>query len=279
MKKIITITTDFGNTDAYVSIMKGVILSINRETILIDITNEIKPYSIVSASYVLCSAWNYYPQGTIFLSVVDPGVGSKRGILIATEGERENPRVLIAPDNGTVSMLTRMKKITHFYRPSEIAMNEIQKLFPQRSSTFHGRDIFSPLAGLTAKYGLQMVLGESIKPVILESVNPVIQNKGGIKKIQGKIIHIDHFGNCVSSIRRDNLGDSIEEETLKKTAIRIKQFKIDGIMHYFNEVPSGMPLAYIGSASFIETALNQGNMAKELGIRIGDNIELEIPSQ
>ncbi len=281
MRGIIAILTDFGNQDAYTAIMKGVILSINRETTIIDITNEVKPYSIISASYLLYTAWDYYPKGTVFLSVVDPGVGSSRGILIAKSNTHS--KILITPDNGTVSMLVRMKRLDEFYRPSKEVMAKIKDLMPETSSTFHGRDIFSPLAALISRNGIMQIVGERTTPLLLDDVTPSISRKNpiGEKPIQlvtGRILHIDNFGNCISSIHREDISSQPgTPNTHGKDILDIKigKLRLKKLSNYFSEVETGKPLAYIGSSGFLEIAINQGNASSAFGIKIGDSITVK----
>ena len=294
MNGIIAILTDFGNQDAYPAIMKGVILSINREAIIIDVTHQVKPYSIVSASYLLYTAWDYYPEGTTFLAVIDPGVGSSRGILIATDKPRS--KVLVTPDNGIVSMLVRMKKLENFYRPSEETMKSIKQLIPNTSSTFHGRDIFSPLTALISKNGIEEIVGEEISPQILADLSPTISVENSVEGnpvttlIKGKILHIDNFGNCISSIHKNDmltakkiLGLQAKIETNLPTTpidIQVGKIHLHKLSDYFSQADIGSALAYIGSSGFLEIAINQGNAASTLDIEIGDevNVRNKIPT-
>ena len=270
MNGIIAILTDFGNRDAYTAAMKGVILSLNRKATIIDICHQIPSYSIVSASYLIYTVWDYYPEGTTFLSVVDPGVGSSRGILIAIDSIHS--KTLVTPDNGTVSMLVRMKKVDSFYKPSDDAINRIKKLIPNTSSTFHGRDIFSPLAALISLEKTDSLIGGNIKPHLLNDVNPKISSTKSTKIIEGKILHIDSFGNCISSIHQKDIPTPDILTKRLSLDIQVGKTKLKKLSAYFSQVSRGEPLAYIGSSGFIEVAINQGNAASSLKIRIGDKI-------
>ncbi len=244
--------TDFGISDSYVGIMKAVMLNIYPDISFIDISHSINPFNIISASYLLYSAWDYFPTGTIFLSVVDPGVGTARKTLIYIY----NGNILITPDNGTVSLLKRMHRRGRTFIVSEKA---IEKIRIGTSDTFHGRDIFAPLAAGIAKNGLDSIEVHEADALIHKSVWPDIDIKKG--KISGYFIHSDHFGNCISSVHVSDLAGMPGESSIR---INIGEIVIQGVKRCFSDVAPGEFLVYQGSAGFLEVAVREGNAAKRL---------------
>ncbi|NOY08871.1 MAG: SAM-dependent chlorinase/fluorinase [Spirochaetes bacterium] len=269
MDKTIAIITDFGTHDAYAAIMKGVISGLNPDISIIDITHEVEPFCIASASFLLYSCWDYFPEGTIFLSVVDPGVGSKRGILIAEQKDK----FLITPDNGSATLLYYRKEGFKAYAPSARIMRRIRNRIPEISRTFHGRDIFAPLAALLSVEGIEKVRGKMRKPVLLRNLMPLKDNPGDKETgiIRGTILHIDRFGNCISSIHADDLAGFAGKAGI---IVEIGNIKIRGIKNYFSEVPDVYILAYFGSSGFLEIAANMRNASQIYKIKTGDSVTL-----
>ena len=265
MDKTIAIITDFGTHDAYVAIMKGIISGLNPDISIIDISHEVEPFDIASVSFLLYTCWDYFPQGTIFLSVVDPGVGSKREILIAEQKDK----FLITPDNGSITLLYYRKESFKTYTPSAGIMRRITDRIPEISRTFHGRDIFAPLAALLSLEGIKKVIGKMQRPVLLRNLMPVKDEETGI--IRGTILHIDRFGNCISSIHADDLAGFTGKAGI---IVETGSTKIRGIKNYFSEVPSSHILAYFGSSGFLEIAANMRNASQILKIKTGDSVAL-----
>jgi len=264
-KKIIALITDFGTHDAYTAVMKGILLRINPTLSIIDITQEIDPFNIESVSFILYSSWDYFPKDTIFLSVVDPGVGSKRNILLA----EQNGKILVAPDNGSVTFLYNKKENFRTWAPS---LRVLSLIPPPAGSTFHGRDIFAPLAGLISLKGIEEAAGKKLSPILLKSLQPVIDRKA--HSLTGKIIHIDRFGNCISSISINDFLTLTKPDNKKTATIRAGGIKIKGIMDYFSRVSKGVPLSYFGSTGFLEIAVNMGNASEVLKIKMGDKVSV-----
>lgn len=251
MVKTIALISDFGYKDAYVGVMKGVMLGINSKLKFIDVCNDIKPFNILSASYILYTAWDYFPEDTTFLSVVDPGVGSGRKILISTYGNK----FLISPDNGTVSLLQKMKKNLVHYNIDGLVL---EKVMTSDCNTFHGRSIFAPLAANIATYGIEIVTAKKkTNPVLLNDINPEYNWAKGI--IKGKIMHIDGFGNCITNVHESDL--KVGNKTIE---IHISGHTIHGISNYYSEVETGKLLCYIGSSGFMEIGVREGDAHKLL---------------
>ncbi len=250
---IITLLTDFGTADPYVSAMKGIALSINPAVQLVDITHEVTPHDVAEAGYVLAMSFGYYPRGTVHLVVVDPGVGSARRILAAeVEGQ-----VLMAPDNGLLTMVLATSPPTRLVRVS----NSDYFHHPV-SMTFHGRDIFAPVA---AHLTLGVDLGE-MGPAAeeyerLEAATATVSRSA----IDGQVIHVDRFGNLVTNITREDIHALHGEQT---TALRVHVAaeEISGVSRTYAEVGLGALLAVIGSTGLLEISTNRGSAADVLGV-------------
>lgn len=251
--RAITLLTDFGVSDNYVGIMKGVILGINPHAIVIDITHDVPPQDVWAAAYLLATAHPYFPAGTVHVAVVDPGVGTERRA-IAVETERA---FFVAPDNGLLTPILKEEKIRRV-----VALTEPRYWLPEPGATFHGRDIFAPVA---AHLSLGVPLGEMgpevDDPVLLNWPYPQKRPDGSIV---GHVLHIDRFGNLVTDIHQKDINGDV---TLEVAGLRLQ-----GLKRTFADVEIGEPLAYIGSTGRLEIAIRQGNAAETFKIRRGDEI-------
>ncbi len=250
---LITFLSDFGISDTYVSQVKGVILSVNPEAKIIDITHNLHPGDVQSASYLLWSAYRFFPAGTVHLAVVDPGVGTKRkGIIVETE-----IYFFVGPDNGLFTMPLREERIK---KVIEINMG----LFNGVSNTFHGRDIFAPVSAQLSKGVPSKKFGDEIAPDKLQFLRiseSVIEGD----KISGRIIYIDNFGNLITNIPASAL-------KAKQITVKIKNRRISGLMRTYGDVPKGNLLALINSSGLLEISLNSGSAVKLLRCRQGEQV-------
>ena len=196
-RPIITLTTDFGEADYYVPAMKGVIHTINPAAEVIDLTHLIPPHDIYAAAFTLMCCYKDFPRGTIHLVVVDPGVGSSRRPILVAAGDY----TFVGPDNGVFSYIyqreqsARIVHLTaeHYFRPTV-------------SNTFHGRDVFAPVAAYVSKLVDWQKMGEEISdPVRFNTPTPVVLSD---KAIRGHVIHIDRFGNVITNITRNELTEA-----------------------------------------------------------------------
>ena len=256
----IALLTDFGSGE-YTGIMKGVLADLAPGTRVIDVSHDLSRFSILSAAYVLYSAWDYFPRGTVFCVVVDPGVGSRRGLLFAEAGQRR----LVAPDNGVVSLLARFKADLRCYRLRRPAGRGPSG--PALSATFHGRDILAPAAARAAAGTTDRLRGDVIAPHICPHASPEASRQDSL--YTGCILHIDHFGNCVSSLHKSDLKTLGDAARLRVTAGDFTQV---GLKHHYAEVPRGQPLAYLDSSGFLEIALREENAARRLGLKLLDRV-------
>ncbi len=259
---IITLTTDFGLTDGYVGTMKGVILSIGPTAIIVDISHDIAPQDVREAAYVLYAAYPYFPQGTIHVVVVDPGVGSERRAIAL----RTPQATFVAPDNGVLSYVVareRVEEIAHLTNPR-------YHLSPV-SRTFHGRDIFAPVAAHLAR-GIPLAeLGEPLTEIITFSL-PRPQFRPD-RDIVGQVIHVDRFGNLITSIMSKDL---VDHSLPGESVVQIKGQSIRGIVNTYAEVTSGKLLALIGSEGHLEISVSGGSASQTLEAKVGDKVLLEV---
>ncbi len=262
----LAIITDFGYRDHYVGAMKGVIASIAPDTPVIDITHGIPAQSIVAGAIALRESWRYFPPRTIFLAVIDPGVGTARApIAIET---RSGAR-LVGPDNGVLWLAA-----------SEAGIKRIVKLTSTRhrltsvSATFHGRDIFAPAAAHLSRGTPLASLGPSLRSIEkLELPRPVQSSR----ELRGEVIYVDSFGNLVSNIDRDGAAQFKACFRDKTVSVRIKRVTAAiPIVEAYAAVPKGAPLAIFSSFGLLEVALRDGNAAMQFGAGPGSSLSLVV---
>jgi len=263
---IITLLSDFGSKDPYVAEIKAVILSIHPQARIVDITHEIEKFNIRMAAFVLASAAPYFPPGTIHVGVVDPGVGTKRRPIIV-ETKRS---CYVGPDNGLLMLAVQKEGVGHVYH-----VNNPHYMLPRVSRTFHGRDIFAPVAAHLARGRSPSEFGPEIQDYSLpEFAKPHV----GEGELLGEVLHIDDFGNIVSNI---------SAKDLEKMGIRegcSLRVKLDGktltlkLCSAYGEVPAKTPLAIIGSSDFLEVSVNQGSASRTFKAKIGDPLRVSLAS-
>jgi len=262
---VITLLTDFGTDDEYVGLMKGVILSINPAATIVDITHQIDRQDIIQAAFSIYSGYHYFPEGTVHLIVVDPGVGTERGLLAL---KLEN-HFFVAPDNGVLSLLLNEKNVS--------SLNLIKNPNYFRASvsrTFHGRDIIAPV-GAHITNGLEVnELGPEIDVqniVCLESLGARCTETGELK---GEVVAIDHFGNLITNIKSEQLAECLHAGSQEEIRIRIRSNVIRGLSETYASVGSNTPLALIGSRGYLEIAINGGNAAQHLNAEKGEYVRV-----
>jgi len=237
---MIALMTDFGQRDAYPGIMKGVIKSIHPQVEIVDLTHSIPPQDLDSARFVLWSSYKYYPKGTIFVWVIDPGVGSKREILVI----QTQDYLFIVPDNGLMDYVLAelpVKLIMAVENP-RLKLEEI-------SHTFHGRDIFAPTAAhLSAGFLLTQV-----GPVRSYTIplSPFIEPLGGEKKVLGRVIYTDYFGNLITNLKISEWGEGYVQMASHKIPLGVS----------YHSVAPGELVGIRGSHGLVEIAQRDGNAA------------------
>jgi len=262
MRGVITLLTDFGSKDHYVASMKGVILNICPRAIIVDITHDVPKFSISTAAFILKCSYKYFPKDTIHVVVVDPGVGTKRrAITVETRNY-----VFVGPDNGVLMMAALDDGIRRVYSISnpEILRDKI-------SFTFHGRDIFAPVAAhITCGFKIENV-GERIDNYLIPDF---VQARKYDKTIEGEVVHIDDFGNVITNITRRDI-NSIGLNYGEKVNLRIndKEYVLP-FMETFGCLEKGQPVLIIDSEEYLELCVNLGNAAELFKAKIGDRIIL-----
>ncbi len=254
---IITLTTDFGIDDSYVAEMKGVIPSINPEVTIVDICHTINPQNIAQAAYILSTTNRRFPRGTIHIVVVDPGVGTERqAVLLINEHG-----YFLGPDNGVLSCVVEEagEGIEAF------AITNPSFWLSPLSDTFHGRDIFAPVAAHLSLGAPPHEIGDLI-PSLTTFVLPRPQI-GEDRMLIGKVVHIDHFGNLITDIRRSDLPKG-------RLFIEVCGHIIDNLSTSYEEGEEFM--AIIGSSEQLEVSVQKGSAARYLGARIGDEVKVGV---
>ncbi len=257
---IITLTTDYGSGDHLAGTLKGVILKINPDVTIVDITHQIAPYDTLDGALVIASACRYFPPHTIHVVIVDPGVGTERRPLLV----RGETQYFLAPDNGVLSLVYDREESLSVRRVTA----EHYFLHPI-SRTFHGRDIFAPVAGWLSKNWQPASMGEEITDYKRFSL-PKPKPENGVLK--GVVLRIDNFGNLLTNFTPDD----IPEEVLKSGIIdmQINGRTIERIVANFAQGEPGDPVAIIGSSGYIEIAVNRGSAARLLGAGRGATVTL-----
>lgn len=258
MSQIITLTSDFGLQDHYVSAMKAAILGIAPEVRLVDVSHEIPAQDIMAGAWVIRNAAFMFPPGTVHLVVVDPGVGTDRKPIVL----KVEDQYFVGPDNGIFSLLYDEFK----YKAIKLTNQKYWR--KERSRTFHGRDIFAPVAAHLSNGVSLKELGDPVKDLVTYHWAVPIGDKDGL---QGWVIHIDRFGNLIT-----NISEELLEETIgrRKVRIYVGNTMVDHLVNTFGDVLPGEPAAFIGSSGMLEIGINKGNAAKMLSVDKGAQISL-----
>lgn len=254
---VIALLTDFGVNDPYVGVMKGVILSINPNAVIVDITHGIGKYQVLQGALILKSCYKYFPKGTVFTVVVDPGVGSiRRAIAI-----RSNNYIFIGPDNGILTPAAFDDGVINVYEVKKYTL-------PVISRTFHGRDVFAPVAAHISRGASLEDIGVriSVKNIVSIEVHGAEICSG---EVIGEIVYIDGFGNAVTNIDPNSLKLlGIKEGDLVNVEVNQIRYRIPWVKAY-SDVEPGRPLIITNSFNYIELSINQGNASNTLNLKAG----------
>jgi S-adenosylmethionine hydrolase len=246
MSRIVTLLTDFGTADGYVGEVKGTLLSLAPGATLVDIAHDIPAGDVAAACYVLGRVWRSFPEGTVHLAVVDPGVGSARRALAAEAGGH----CFVAPDNGLLSAVFA----------SEAGRAVKLSVPAEASRTFHGRDVFAPAAARLAAGAALLDLGAHVSdPVTLPA--PLLKVAGG--DLVGEIIHVDRFGTLVTNLPREHVAP--------EGRVRVAGHDLP-LKATFADVPQGEPVAFVGSGGTLEIAVRDGRADVVLGLSRGTEV-------
>lgn len=251
--RFIALLSDFGSNEPFVGAMKGVMLSKAPGLSFIDITHQIPPQDVRTAAFYLMAAMPFVPKGTLFLTVVDPDVGTGRGILWAKTGNCQ----FITPDNGILSWVDEREKV------KEVRFINNSDLFlPKISSTFHGRDIMAPVAAAIARGLPENKIGPVMKDY-RKFPYPRPEKTGN--RVTGRVLAVDHFGNAITNITQQYIS--------VKSIFTLSDKIFKGLKLTYASVAEGEPLALIGSFGFLEFSIRNGNFAGAFGVRPGDEVE------
>jgi S-adenosylmethionine hydrolase len=260
---IISLLTDFGYQDEYVGVLKGVIYRFNPAATIVDLTHGIAAQDVAQAAHVLAAAYPYFPEGSIHVVVVDPGVGSQRAVIAV----RQEGHLFLAPDNGVLSVIWRD------LRPRQVVRVENPAFFlPSLSQTFHGRDIFAPVA---AHLSLGVALSQLGPQRDFEDLIQLPLAQASYlhsRLLEGQVVGVDHFGNLATNLSLRHI------EKLRSAAsrlvIQIAGRCIDDLSTHYGQVDSGRLLALINSRNCLEIALANGNAAAELHAGVGTPVHV-----
>jgi S-adenosylmethionine hydrolase len=259
MRALITLTTDFGLRDPFAGIMKGVILSINADVQLVDLTHQVESFDVLEGALTLAESYRYFPPGTIHMVVVDPGVGSeRRPILVSTPDA-----AFVGPDNGIFSVVYERE------RGFEVRHITAEQYFRRPvSQTFQGRDIFAPVAAWLSRGTAAENLGPVITDYVrLETPKP---QRSGDGLTRGSVLRIDKFGNVTTNFRPVDLPSGVS------FSLRLQDRTVTRLVTSYAAGAPGEVFAIVGSAGFVEIAARQDSAAMILGARKGDPVELEL---
>ncbi len=256
----ITLLTDFGTTEGEHTVMKGVIWNILPGHPIADLSHEISAQNILEAALVLERTAHYFPPETVHVVVVDPGVGTHRRPIAARFGEQ----FFVGPDNGVCSLL--LARAEQAGQPVEIVhIDNPDYWLPDVSPIFHGRDIFAPVGGHLASGVPLAELGTPIEDVVrLEMAQPVVEDD----RIMGEVMHIDHYGNIICNIRREQI------EPLRPVVVSIDEVRLQGMVNTFGEVPVGDLAALYSPHYYLMIAETNGDAAARIGVAVGERVEV-----
>jgi S-adenosylmethionine hydrolase len=261
-RPIITLTTDFGTGDYFVGAMKGVILSINPEVTIVDITHNVLPHDVLDGAVTIGNAYKYYPPKTIHVVVVDPGVGSTRRPLLVAGDQH----YFIGPDNGVFSSVYDQSEALHVWHVIS------EHYFRQPvSNTFHGRDVFAPVAAWLTKSWQTSAFGESITDFVRFAMpKPKVNGK----TVKGVVLRVDHFGNLITNLTPADVPALAAADG--KFTIKAGSGQITKMVPAFSQAAPGEAVGVIGSTGNLEIAMNKGNASRALGAARGAEVTVEL---
>lgn len=258
---VVTLLTDFGDRDYFVASMKGVILGINSQTRIVDLSHQVARHSIEDAAYVLKSCYNYFPDGTVHVVVVDPGVGTQRRPLLVSTSRH----FFVAPDNGVLSYIYR-EEVSVEVREIE---NKQYRL-DSPGSTFDGRDVFAPAAAWLTRGQAPGSYGRLIRDyTTLPAAEALIRD--GV--LEGRIVYVDHFGNLITNVTPSDLQSLRHVTKRQDISIDIGGNLIEGLKTNYAEGSATVPHALINSNGYVEIFLKEAHAANQLGIQLGAMVQ------
>jgi hypothetical protein len=258
---IVTFTTDYGVADGYVGALKGVVLSIAPDAVLVDITHQVPPQDVPTGAFLLSQAAPLFPAGTIHVGVVDPGVGGDRAeVVVASRGH-----VFVGPDNGLLALAAP---------PPVFAYRIVNPAFRREpvSATFHGRDVFAPAAGRLAAGAAVQEAGPR-----LDGLVPFMAGIEGASGGEARVVHVDRYGNIITSLPGRDLPGT-PGATLRLELFPHRTSATLAVGRTFSDVAAGQLVTYVGSAGLVEIAVRNGSASEHLGAHRGQLLRLRTPS-
>jgi S-adenosyl-L-methionine hydrolase (adenosine-forming) len=261
-RPIITLTTDYGTSDHLVGVLKGVILSINPEVNIIDITHRVLAHDVLDGALTIGQAYKFFPPKTIHLIVVDPGVGTpRRPVLVAGD-----QHYFVAPDNGVLSSVYDQTEALYVWNitSEHYFRNPV-------SNTFHGRDIFAPVAAWLSKSWQSSSFGDPITDFVRFAL-PKPKTVGNL--VKGAVLRVDHFGNLITNITAEDVPALVAADG--KFTIRLGNGQVSKVVQTFAQGAAGEVVGIIGSSGFLEISVNKGNAARTLAAARGAEVTIEL---
>ncbi len=262
-KAQVALITDFGTRDYFVASVKGVILSINPDAAITDITHEIPGFNIQAASFILWACYRFFPQGTIFLVVVDPGVGSNRHLVLA----KTDRYYFIAPDNGVLTLVVKQE------RPEVYEISSRDYFISDRKTTFEARDKMAPVA---AWLSLGVPLSEIARPTSSVKELDFSEPRLGSKEIQGYIIYQDRFGNLITNINQHLISQLLDNNRGANPVLTVGKKKISEMAATYSRSSAEKPFFMINSLGLLEIAVYKKPAAEILGLEPGEAVILRV---
>lgn len=259
---IITITTDYGTSDHLVGVLKGVILRIAPNATIVDINHHVAPFDLLDGALTIAAAYRYFPARTVHLVVVDPGVGTQRRPILVTADQF----YFVAPDNGVLSLI--------YEREPAVTVRHITAehyFLSPVSNTFHGRDVFAPVAAWLAKTSQTEAMGDEISDYVRFALP---RPKAAGAALKGVVLRVDSFGNLMTNFTAEDLPAAMGTDG--KLKLQVGGKRVEKLAQTFANGASGEPVAIIGSSGFLEIAVNKGQAARVLGVNRGAEVLLEI---
>ncbi|MBI5190457.1 MAG: SAM-dependent chlorinase/fluorinase [Nitrospirae bacterium] len=262
-KNIIALTTDFGTSDYFVGSIKGVMLGINPNAKIIDVTHDIPSHDIWSAAYILGMTYKYFPQYSIHLAVADPGVGSARRAIMAITDKQ----YFLAPDNGLLSFIFEDPDFSRV-----IHINAEHYYLPVVGSTFHARDIFAPVAGWLSKGVEPEKMGDEITDYVRFAVPK--PKKEGETVLSGEVVYIDKFGNCITNLHFEDIRTMAESTGSGSYSIAFKETAVDKLSPFYASVKKGEHGIVVNGNGYLEIFVNQSDARRVLALKRGEKIRI-----
>jgi S-adenosyl-L-methionine hydrolase (adenosine-forming) len=259
---IVTLTTDYGTGDHLAGVLRGVILKIAPNATVVDISNQVAPMDVLDGALMIANAYKYFPPRTVHLVVVDPGVGTQRRPILVSGDQH----FFVAPDNGVLSLV--------YDREQSVTVRHITAdhyFLSPVSNTFHGRDIFAPVAAWLAKTYQSEVFGEEISDYTRFALPRPKPNGTALK---GVVLRIDAFGNLLTNLTAEDVPTTMA--AAGKIKLRIGNGQIEKLAQTFAQGAAGEPIALVGSSGFLEISVNKGHAARTLGAQRGMEVTLEL---